>query len=218
MSTKEKITRMYALLEEAFGPQHWWPGETPFEVMVGAVLTQNANWTNVEKAIANLKLRGLMTPRKLREIDAGELAELIRPAGCHNVKAKRLRNLVERLLDDFAGDLQAAFRLGAEELRERLLSVSGIGRETCDSMLLYAAQKPVFVVDAYTYRILLRHGLIDESADYDEVKDLFESNLPADVRLFNEFHALLVRVGKEYCRKTPRCGECPLSDMLDEGK
>ena len=217
MSTREKIKRMYDLLSGAFGPQDWWPGETPFEVMVGAVLTQNTNWTNVEKAIANLKSHGLLTPEKLHELPAEELAELIRPAGYYNIKAKRLKNLLDFLFDEFDGDLDALFALAVFDLREALLSVSGIGRETCDSIILYAAEKPTFVVDAYTHRVLLRHDLIDEEADYDEIKELFESSLPAEVQLFNEFHALLVRVGKVYCKKQPACAECPL-DVLFEDK
>jgi len=210
MSTRETIQRMYELLEEAFGPQHWWPGETPFEVMVGAVLTQNTNWTSVEKAIANLKSRGLLSPRKLHELPTPELAQLIRPAGYFNIKAKRLKNLVRFLCDEFDGDLDALFRLSVDELREMLMSVSGVGRETCDSIILYAAGKPTFVVDTYTHRVLVRHDLIDESAGYDEIKEVFESSLPGNVQLFNEFHALLVRVGKLYCRKKPKCAECPL--------
>ena len=240
MGTRETIRRMYDLLEAAFGPQHWWPASNPtafgrsrrqnappcrvqsgacdpFEVMVGAVLTQNTNWTNVEKAIANLKTHGLLSPRKIHELPHDELAQLIRPAGYYNVKTKRLRNLLEFLFDDFDGDLDALFALPLYDLREALLGVSGIGRETCDSIVLYAAEKPTFVVDAYTHRVMLRHDLIDTEADYDEIKELFESALPADVGLFNEFHALLVRVGKVYCRKRPGCADCPL-DVLFEDK
>lgn len=217
MSTREKITQMYELLEGAFGPQRWWPGDTPFEVMVGAVLTQNTNWTNVEKAIANLKSRGLLSPEKLHELPVQVLSELIRPAGYYNVKAKRLRNLIDFLFDNFDGDLDSLFSLGIFDLREQLIRVNGVGRETCDSIVLYAAGKPTFVVDTYTHRVLLRHDLIDAEADYEEVKDVFESSLPADARLFNEFHALLVRVGKSFCRKKPKCSECPLSVMFEAG-
>lgn len=217
MSTREKIRRMYDLLEAAFGPQHWWPAETPFEVMVGAVLTQNTNWKNVEKAIANLKSHGLLSPEKLHGMGLAELASLIRPAGTYNVKARRLKNLVDWLMGEFGGDVERMSAAGLAELRERLLAVRGVGGETADSILLYAARKATFVVDAYTYRVLLRHGLIDESADVDGIKELFESNLPADVELFNEFHALLVRLGKTYCRKTPRCRECPLDVTFEDG-
>ena len=214
MTTRETLHRMFELLSSAYGPQHWWPGETPFEVMVGAVLTQNTNWKNVEKAIANLKSRDLLAPGALASLPAHELAELIRPAGYYNVKARRLHNLVRFLVDEFDGDLDAMRRLGTGDLRERLLSVSGIGRETCDSILLYALDKPTFVVDAYTCRVLLRHGLIDESADYDEIKETFESSLPQDAQMFNEYHALLVQAGKRHCRPKPICVGCPLDALF----
>lgn len=217
MTTREKLKRMYDLLEAAFGPQHWWPGETAFEVMVGAVLTQNTNWKNVEKAIGNLKSRGLLSPEKLHAMRVGEVASLIRPAGYYNVKAKRLKNLVDWLVDEFGGDVERMSAAGLAELREKLLAVRGVGRETGDSILLYAARKPTFVVDTYTYRVLLRHALIDESAEYDEIKEMFESDLPAEVELYGEFHALLVRVGKTYCRKIPRCEECPLDVTFEDG-
>ncbi len=215
MTTREKINRIYELLLAAYGPQHWWPGETPFEMMVGAVLTQNTNWKNVEKAIANLRSRGLLSPEALHRLRPAELAELIRPAGYYNIKAKRLGNLVRFLVEEFAGDLGAMRRLSAGELRERLLSVNGVGRETADSIALYALEKPTFVVDAYTARVMHRHGLIDETADYDEIKETFESNLPLDAKMFNEYHGLIVRVGKLHCRKRPVCEGCPL-DVLFE--
>jgi endonuclease III related protein len=216
MTTRETLNRMFELLSSAWGPQHWWPGETPFEVMVGAVLTQNTNWRNVEKAIRNLKARDLLSPAALAQLPAHELAELIRPAGYYNIKAKRLGNLVRFLMNEFSGDLDAMRRRGVGDLRERLLSVSGVGRETCDSILLYALGKPTFVVDAYTARVLLRHGLVDESADYDEIKETFESNLPVDVQMFNEYHALLVRAGKLHCQKHPKCQECPLDALFED--
>jgi endonuclease-3 related protein len=180
------------------------------------VLTQNTNWKNVEKAIANLKSRGLLSPQKLHATPPDELASLIRPAGYYNVKAKRLRNLVDWLLAEYGGDVDRMSEAPLADLRESLMAVKGVGRETADSILCYAARKPAFVVDAYTYRILLRHGLVDESAGYDEVQETFESNLPADAELFGEFHALLVRAGKTYCRKIPRCEECPLAGCLDD--
>jgi endonuclease-3 related protein len=214
MPTREKLNRMYELMERAFGPQHWWPGESAFEMMVGAVLTQNTNWRNVEKAVDNLKAEGLMSPEKLHALPVARLAELIRPAGYFNIKAKRLRNLIRWFMEEFRGDVASMQRCSVSDLRERLLSVSGVGRETCDSIILYALHKPTFVVDAYTYRILLRHGIIDESADYDEIKETFESNLSSDAKLFNEFHALLVRVGKLYCKKTALCEKCPLDALF----
>jgi len=215
MKTQTTIRRIYELLEAAFGPQHWWPADSAFEMMVGAVLTQNTSWKNVEKAIANLKSRGLLSPPHLRATPPDELASLLRPAGYFRVKAKRLVNLVEWLLREYAGDVVRMSRAPLADLREGLLSVKGVGPETADSILLYAARKPTFVVDTYTYRVLLRHGLVDESAGYEEIRELFESNLPADVTLFGEFHALLVAVGKKFCRKIPRCGECPLRGLLE---
>jgi len=195
----------------AYGPRHWWPGETPLEVIVGAVLTQNTAWSNVERAIANLKSAGALDWHRLDRMDHARLAELIRPAGYFNVKARRLKNLVRWIVQRFDGDLKAMFAVPTSSLREELLGVSGIGRETADSILLYAGGHATFVVDAYTARILRRHGLIDEQADYEQIKEVFEANLPEDPALFNEYHALLVEVGKRCCRpRNPRCGECPL--------
>jgi endonuclease-3 related protein len=212
----ERIDRIYQRLYRHFGPQHWWPGDTPLEIMVGAVLTQNTNWENVEKAIANLRAADLLDLHRLAEIPTGILAELIRPSGYYNLKAVRLHNLLhavvsehDRLENFFAGDLST--------VRERLLAIKGIGPETADSILLYAAGKPTFVIDAYTHRLLLRHDLIWEETDYHEMQELFLNALPEDVSLYNEYHALIVKVGKEFCRKSkPRCGECPLGEMLPE--
>lgn len=203
---------MYDALLAAYGPRHWWPGETRIEVIVGAMLTQNTSWKNVERAIANLKAAGALDWRRLHEMDHAELAELIRPAGYFNVKARRLKNLVAWIVASFDGDLDAMFDASTSSLREQLLSVSGVGRETADSILLYAGRHVTFVVDAYTARILRRHHLIDEDADYEQIKELFESNLPDDEALFNEYHALLVEVGKTCCRpRNPRCDACPLA-------
>jgi endonuclease-3 related protein len=206
----ETLTEIYQLIYDAFGPQHWWPGETPFEIITGAILTQNTSWANVEKAIANLKSAGDLTPDVLHRIDLAQLAELIRPAGYFNIKAKRLKNFIDWLFDDYVGELANLQAVGTDRLREELLAIKGIGRETADSILLYALDRPVFVVDAYTARITLRHRLIEPSADYEQLRQLFESNLPQDVRLFNEYHALLVRTGKEFCRPKARCFGCPL--------
>jgi endonuclease-3 related protein len=206
----EILSEIYQLLYDAFGPQHWWPGETPFEIMIGAILTQNTSWTNVEKAIANLNRAGRLTPDALHRIEIKQLAELIRPAGYYNIKAKRLKNFVEWLFERYGGELANLQTISTGQLREELLAVKGVGRETADSILLYALGRPVFVVDAYTARITSRHELIEPGADYEQLRQLFESNLPQDVRLFNEYHALLVKAGKEFCRPKAKCNGCPL--------
>ncbi|MFH1217656.1 MAG: endonuclease III domain-containing protein [Pseudomonadota bacterium] len=209
------IRDIYSTLYDHFGPQGWWPGDTPFEVMVGAVLTQNTNWSNASRAIANLREESLLTPDSLADLPLSALAEKIRPSGYYNLKAKRLKNLLAMIINEEPdGDLDRFFSQDAGLLREKLLSVKGIGPETADSILLYAAGKPLFVIDAYTYRILSRHGLISEETDYDEMQSLFMDNLPADAGLFNEFHALLVRLGKDFCRKSkPCCSLCPLRQL-----
>lgn len=201
---------MYHLLRDHFGAQHWWPGETRLEVMVGAILTQNTNWGNVEKAICNLKERGLLAVETLHTISPERLAKEIRPAGYYNIKAKRLKNLVRFLMEQYEGSLENLDDEETEYLREQLLTVNGIGQETADSILLYALERPLFVVDAYTHRILLRHGMAEEQVDYHDLQGMFVDNLPAEVNLFNEFHALIVRTGKAYCRTSPRCPDCPL--------
>jgi endonuclease-3 related protein len=211
--TGNRLTEIYNLLFERFGPQHWWPGETQFEIIIGAILTQNTNWTNVEKAISNLKGADLLTPVKLYEIDVSRLAELIRSAGYFNIKAKRLKNFLAWFFNHYGGQIESLEDVPAGRLREELLSIKGVGPETADSILLYALNKPVFVVDAYTARVAVRHHLIDSDAGYEGLKELFQSNLSADVRLFNEYHALLVKVGKEFCRPTARCGGCPLNKL-----
>jgi endonuclease III related protein len=214
------LNEVYRRLFDAFGPQQWWPGETPFEVMVGAVLTQNTNWQNVERAIANLRRADLLEPRALYEVPLEELEELIRPAGYFRVKARRLHCLLEFFVTRYDGSVEAMLATPADRLREELLAVSGIGPETADSILLYACELPVFVVDAYTYRIFTRHGWIGFDADYHTIQDLFQGpgGLPADPATFNEYHALLVRLGKHFCRKrNPKCDECPLVDLLPEG-
>lgn len=173
-------------------------------------MTQNTAWTNVEKAIACLKKKDLLNPQKLYKTDVKKLAKLIRPCGYYNVKAARLHNFLKLLFEEFKGDLAALFLPEAHALRDRLLQVKGIGPETADSIILYAAGKPVFVVDAYTRRFLQRHRLIGPEGDYRQIQALFEENLPRDPRLYNEYHALIVRLGKEFCRKKPLCAQCPL--------
>ncbi len=202
---------IYHTLLARFGPQHWWPGDTPFEVMVGAVLTQNTNWTNVSRAIANLKEGGLLSVTELAGLPTEILAQYITPAGYFNLKAGRLKNLLT-LVCQYENGLDGLFAEETATLRERLLAVRGIGPETADSILLYAAGRPVFVVDAYTHRILARHALIPEEAAYYEIQECFLDQLPEDAALFNEYHALLVRLGKEFCKKgTPLCAACPLA-------
>jgi len=208
--TGRKLLGMYDLLRDHFGPQDWWPGETTLEIMVGAVLTQNTNWENVEKAIRNLKNHDLLSLEALNTISPDELAKEIRPAGYFNIKARRLKNLIRFLFERYEGSLETLLSKKTECLREGLLAVNGIGPETADSILLYSLKRSVFVVDTYTYRILLRHGMADEQMDYHELQGMFMDNLPEDVHLFNEFHALIVRAGKEYCKKKPLCSDCPL--------
>jgi endonuclease-3 related protein len=211
----EQLLEIYERLFKHFGPQHWWPADTPFEVCVGAILTQNTSWQNVERAIKNLKEKNLLDPFKIYEISQQELAEIIRPCGFFNIKAKRLKNFIAFLVEKFEGKLENLFSLGLEKAREELLSVKGLGKETVDSMLLYAGEFPIFVVDAYTHRILNRHSLVEEEIGYDELQELFMASLPRDVQLFNEYHALFVACGKTYCRKkNPRCEDCPLKDLF----
>jgi len=211
-SLSSTFMQMYRLMLDHRGPQNWWPADTELEVMIGAVLTQNTNWGNVEKAIRELRRHGMLSVAALAEAEASELARLIRPAGYFNVKAARLKNLVYFIRDRYGGDLQEMLEEETENLRRSLLSINGIGPETADSILLYAAGRPVFVIDAYTRRILARHGICSPRAGYEEVQNLLSSNLPASPELFNEFHALIVAVGKHYCRKQPRCELCPLKD------
>jgi len=211
--TCEALTEIYQLLYDAFGPQHWWPGETRFEIITGAILTQNTSWANVEKAITNLKSANRLTPEKLHHLDLAQLAQLIRPAGYYNIKAKRLKNFIDWLFENYQGELTNLESIDTDQLRAELLAIKGVGRETADSILLYAFDRPIFVVDAYTARIVFRHGLIGPDADYEQLRELFESSLPADTQLFNEYHALLVRAGKEFCRPKARCPHCPLQKL-----
>ncbi len=210
MDNTKLLLKMFDRLLKSFGRQYWWPGESDFEVVVGAILTQNTNWGNVEKAIRNLKDVKCLTPGKLYEIDERTLAELIRPSGYFNVKARRLKNFIEWLFLHHCGSLSKMFLQDFALLRTQLLSVNGIGKETADSILLYAVKQPVFVVDAYTKRVLVRHGLIPDEFEYEDIRAFFEDHLPRDVALYNEFHALLVRVGNNYCKPRMKCEECPL--------
>lgn len=210
MKTNKYIT-IYTLLSDHFGPQHWWPGDSPFEVMVGAVLTQNTNWENVRKAIANLKKAQALTFSALFSLTGEEIAQLIQPSGYFNVKAQRLKNLLQMIAEQYDGNPELFFADNLRASREALLSVKGVGPETADSILLYAANHPVFVVDAYTHRIFSRHHLTTEENDYHSLQQEFHDALPINAAFFNEYHALIVAVGKKYCKKTkPRCEQCPL--------
>ena len=219
MSAKsELLMSMYAAMRERFGHRAWWPAqgvadERKLEVCIGAILTQNTNWTNVEKALANLRAAGLMSVAAIHAKPHAELAEIIRPAGYYNVKAKRLKNFIARVDEAFGEDIGAFLDRPVSVLREELLGVNGIGRETADSIMLYAAGKATFVVDAYTARIGVRHLLLSPEDDYEAIKELFESALPADADLFNDYHAQLVQTGKEYCRPVARCEGCPLESF-----
>ena len=204
------LQELYQQLRGAFGPQNWWPADTPFEVAVGAILTQNTNWGNVSRAIAALKGQDLLTPQALHELPETELARLIRPAGYYNLKARRLKNFLDFLANRYGNSMERLASDDLEALRPALLSIKGVGPETADSILLYALGKPTFVVDAYTFRILSRHGLIAEVCPYEELRQLFMEHLPAQVPLYQEYHALLVRLGKEWCRPQPRCPTCPV--------
>jgi endonuclease III related protein len=209
----------YETLYNALGPQHWWPARTAFEVIVGAILTQSTAWTNVERAITNLKREKMLTPSALERIPAGRLAQLVRPSGYFRQKARKLKAFVRFLRQTYGGSLARMFRAPTPELREKLLAVHGIGPETADSILLYAGGHAVFVVDAYTKRVLQRHGWAEARTKYEEMQTLFEKQVPRDAQRFNEFHALLVQVGKNWCRpREARCDGCPLGRFLEEGR
>jgi len=222
------LRRAYELMRAYFGHQRWWPGETAFEVCVGAILTQNTAWTNVERAIANLKAARVLEPKKLFALPESKLAELIRPAGYFNVKARRLRSFLRVLVENFGGDLRRLFAGDTPVVRARLLAINGIGPETADSMLLYAGGHHSFVIDAYTRRIFRRHGWHPKSKvqgskpsdGYDELKSLCESALSqkagaAQLDYWQDYHAQLVMVGKHFCRtRAPLCEQCPLKPLL----
>ena len=208
---------LFEILLKRYGALHWWHAETPFEVCVGAILTQNTNWVNVEKAIVNLKREGVLSVEALWEIDGERLAELIRPSGFFNVKSARLKDFLGWLLQRY-GSLESMFGGDWRLLREELIAVRGIGRETCDAILLYAGDKPSFVVDAYTKRLFSRLGLVSETDSYEQVRSLFMDTLAADSALFNEYHALIVELCKHHCRKRARCDGCPLRRFCDPAR
>lgn len=204
---------IFLRLLERFGPRFWWPAETPFEVCIGAILTQNTAWTNVEKAISALKGADVLTVERMEAMEAGRLAELIRPSGYYNIKSVRIKGFLAWLRERHNGSLDEMFKVEWCELRKELLKVPGIGPETCDSILLYAGKKPTFVVDAYTRRLFHRLGLLPAHAGYDETRLMFMEHLPSDAMLFNEYHALIVEECKTFCRTKPLCDHCPLAQQ-----
>jgi len=217
MSTQELLMELYGALERAFGHRAWWPAETPFEVMVGAVLTQNTNWANVEKAIEALKRANALCAAVLTEMDQERLQCLVRPAGYFRQKAARLQRLAAYVVERAGGDPSGLDEVPTEDLRDELLALRGIGPETADSILLYALGRPTFVVDTYTMRIAARHGLVDWQCGYFELKEFFEGGLPAEVELLRDYHAQLVELGKRHCRRrSPRCEGCPARPVLGE--
>jgi endonuclease-3 related protein len=214
-SQKNSLLMMiYHRLVDHLGPSHWWPGETPLEIMVGAILTQNTAWGNVERAIGRLKKEEALSPEFLYRIDEEVLAEWIRPAGYYRIKARRLKNFFDFFIGEYQGKITQLKAQSPEVLRQQLLEVKGIGPETADSILLYALEMPTFVVDAYTHRIFSRHQWIEEDIGYEDLRTFFMDRLSPAPGLYNEYHALLVRLGKAYCKKqNPQCGQCPLKDL-----
>jgi endonuclease-3 related protein len=206
----QNLSYIYALLDSFFGDLHWWPGDTAFEVIIGAILTQNTAWRNVEIAIAELKSNGLLDPEMLMRSEEELLQRIIKPSGYYRVKARRIKSFLRFLFERYRGSLQEMFAEDAESLRQELLQINGIGEETADSILLYGGNKPTFVVDAYTRRILERHRLIEANTSYAEIQNLFTDHLPKDVSLYKQYHALFVNTGKLFCQKMPRCDQCPL--------
>ncbi len=211
--TRHQLMDAYKRMYKTIGPRNWWPGDTTFEIIVGAILTQNTAWRNVAKAIQNLKDKELLTPAKLNALPIKKLASIIRPAGYYNIKAVRLKNFLNFLFSKYSGKITKMFKTPLPKLRKELLEVNGVGPETADSILLYAGGLPIFVIDAYTKRIFFRHNLIDENCDYHKLQGIFMKHLPCDSQLFNEYHALLVWVGHHLCKRTPKCEECPLQGI-----
>lgn len=216
--TPELLLEIYQRLYQHYGPQRWWPAETTLEIALGAILTQAVSWSNVEKALVALKRENLMSIRALRDISQDELADLIRPVGYFNTKARKLKAFVDHLWDCYSGDLELFLSQNNHQLREELLGIHGIGEETADDIVLYAAGQPSFVIDTYTRRIMTRMGLAPATNEYGAHQGLFHANLPPDVPLFNEYHALLDRHAKDTCKKLPLCRDCSLVDLCQSGK
>lgn len=215
---RKTLEKFYRHMAAHYGPTHWWPGDSPFEIAVGAILTQNTAWTNVKKAIANLKRQRLLSAKAIIECKDARLEDALRPSGYFRIKAKRLRAFCQFLVDLHSGSMKRLAKLPLPELRHQLLSVNGIGPETADDIILYACEKPVFVVDAYTRRIFSRHGIVPPDIGYEELRAFFESNLPPDLYTFKEYHGLIVWTGKDFCKRAPRCEECPLAPTLKAGQ
>ena len=216
--TEILLRRYYDLMHAHFGPTGWWPGDSAFEIAVGAILTQNTAWINVEQAIDNLKRKRILSPSAILDANTSSLHSALRPSGYFRVKAKRLRSFCDFLVRRHGGSMKRLARRPLDKLRPELLDIHGIGPETADDILLYACDKPVFVVDAYTRRILGRHGHAPQNIGYEALRSLFEKNLPAEPRLFKEYHGLIVWTGKEFCRPNPRCDACPLAPTLKKGQ
>lgn len=210
MNVSNRIKEFYKSLYSRYGPQHWWPAESALECILGTILTQNTSWANVEKAFENLKARSLISIDKLDSIQTEKLANLIRPSGYFNQKAIKIKTFVSYVKKTYDGDLDKMLGQDTHKLREELLCIKGIGPETADSILLYALNKPVFVIDTYTYRVLSRHSIIPERTSYQDMQELLTNSLPIDVQIFNEYHALFVKVGKEHCKRKAICRGCPL--------
>lgn len=215
---KRILRRYYDLMSAYFGPTGWWPGDSPFEIAVGAILTQNTAWTNVEKALVNLKRERLLNPRAIVRADRQHLERALRPAGYFRVKATRLQHFCDHLVTHYGGNMKRMARRPLEALRRELLSIHGIGPETADDILLYACDHPVFVVDAYTRRVLARHGHVDADIAYEPLRELFESNLEPDVEHYKDYHGLIVYTGKDFCKARPNCDGCPLAPTLKRGQ
>lgn len=218
VSLGDTLTTVYDVLLNRYGPQHWWPGDSPFEMMVGAVLTQAASWTNVEKAIANLKEADALSPRAIRELEQDDLARLVYPSGYYNAKARKLKALAEFIGSKFADDITSMASVDTGVLRAQLLGVHGIGEETADDILLYPLDKPAFVIDEYARRLLSRLGIAPEAGPYKLYRSTFTDNLPEDTKMFAEYHALIVRHGMENCQKSPVCGGCCLLEICPTGQ
>ncbi len=208
-----KLLEIYRRLHAAYGPQRWWPGDSPFEIVVGAILTQSAAWVNVEKALQNLRAAGVLSPEGLLRVGLDELARLIYPAGYYNAKARKLKAFGEMLFDRHGGELGTLFALPVPQLRQELLATHGVGQETADAVILYAAGKPVFVIDAYTRRVFSRLGLAPARDSYASWGAIFSEALPPNVQLFNEYHALIDRHAKTVCHKVPLCDQCCLREI-----